>query len=387
MTATKRALDLLRMEHMAELLRHPGPCLTLRMPPYIPGAQSKSTAMLLNTYIQDATRYLGDCKVPGSAIVDLLDPLRELGEDPELSEGSHWGRAIFRSPDVFRQFHLAEPAGAALTIGSCFEIRPILAELHLPLQFYLLKLSKERVEVLRCADLRIESVELPKGMAATLQEMLAFKPPDHDLENRSAAGSSTGAMRGVHFGTGSGRETQHTYLSDFYKAANRGVNDLLKDGKPPLMLVAVEEHTAMYRALNTYPNLLAQNIHGSPDSFLQEADLMRRGFAIIRAAGMERAVKELAESRERVAPVRFSTDLNSILRAAVEGRVDRLYIDEYARRYGVFQRLAEVNHQTWGSEDLLNLGAVETILHNGQAFAVPDGAIPDGAVLAAVFRF
>jgi hypothetical protein len=54
--------------------------------------------------------------------------------------------------------------------------------------------------------------------------MLAFKPPDHDLENRSAAGSSVGAMRAVRFGTGSGRETQHTYLRTSIKAVDHGLH-------------------------------------------------------------------------------------------------------------------------------------------------------------------
>ena len=67
--------------------------------------------------------------------------------------------------------------------------------------------------------------------------------------------------------------------------------------------------------------------------------------------------------------------------------MDRLYIDEDAGRDGVFQRPAEEKHQTWGSEDLLNLAAVDTMLHGGQAFTVPDGAMPHGAALAAVFRF
>ena len=51
---------------------------------------------------------------------------------------------------------------------------------------------------------------------------MAFKQPDHDLENRSAAGSSVGSMRRIRFGTGSGRETQQTYLADLYKEVDRG---------------------------------------------------------------------------------------------------------------------------------------------------------------------
>lgn len=386
MTALKLALEPLRLEYVPGLLRSPGPCLTLRMPPYRPGAQSESTAVLLSTYIQNAEQGLRDRKIPDFVITALLDPLRELGKDSELSGGSHWGRVIFRSPEVFRQFGLIEPAGSALTIGDCFELRPILAQLHLPPIFYFLKLSKERVGLLRCSDLRVEAVELPRGVPTTLEELLSSEPPDHNLENRSSAGSSVGAMRGVLFGTGSGRETQHAHLRDFYKAVDWGLHKLLPDGKAPVALVGVDEHASMYHAVSSYPNLLGQSIHGTPESF-QEVDLVRRGVAIIRAAGMARAARELVEGRERLTPSRFSLDMDTILPAAIEGRVDRLYIGESASREGVVESAIEGKYQIGGNEDLLNRGVIETIRRGGQAFAVSDDAIPDGAAAAAIFRF
>ena len=67
-------------------------------------------------------------------------------------------------------------------------------------------------------------VELPKGTPKTLDEALGFNQPDHELMNRSSSGPSTGAMRGVQFGTGSERETQHAHLHDFYRAVDRGVS-------------------------------------------------------------------------------------------------------------------------------------------------------------------
>ena len=75
---------------------------------------------------------------------------------------------------------------------------------------------------MRCAGLHAELTKLPPRIPATLAEAMSFEPPDHDLENRSASGSSTGAMHGVRFGTGSGRETKHAHLADYYKLSTAG---------------------------------------------------------------------------------------------------------------------------------------------------------------------
>ena len=378
------AIEPLRRDSIQQALKSSGPCLTVLLPPYHPGAQEQSTATLLNTIIQDATRQLRDRNLPQPEIANLLDPLREMAKDPDLLGGSHWGRVVLRSPEVFRQFHLTETARESLTVAGCFNIRPILSELQLPPEFYVLKLSRKCVGLVRCADFRVEPIPLPKGTPETLEEMLAFEPPDHDLENRATAGSSAGARRGIRFGTGSGRETQQTYVADFYKVVDHGVHELLHGRKAPLALLGVEEDTALYQSINTYPDLLAQSIPGSPDG-LHETDILRQSYAVIRAASVERALKELAESRERVAPERFSTALDTILPAAFDGRVHRLYIEEAARQPGTFHTDSKREYRSWGEEDLFNLAAVETTVQGGQAFAIPDRRMP--TPVAALFRF
>lgn len=381
------ALESLQLKDVQELVRSTGPCVTFLLPPYRPGAQAQSMAAILKTHLQDAARRLATRRIQDSATNDLLAPLRQLTEAPEFLSGSNCGRAIFRAPEVFAKFDMVQPSRAELTVGGCFHIRPILSELHLPPEFYVLKLSQKQVGVMRCAGLRCATVELPKGVPRTLDEALAFKAPDHDLENRSAAGGSSGAMRGIRFGTGSGRETQHTYLADFYKAVDRGMRELLNSSGAPLVLAGVDEETATYRSISTYSNLMNQPIHGGANSPLAEDELLRRAHAIVRSDYTERAAASLAESKERLAPARFSTELDAILRAAFEGRVSRLYIDESAQRRGVFVGERRGAWGDWGEEDLLNLAAVETILQSGQAFALPGDRMPDGAAVAAVLRY
>ncbi|HLK19555.1 MAG TPA: hypothetical protein VKT81_11380 [Bryobacteraceae bacterium] len=387
MTASK-ILDLesVQLEKLQELILHTGPCVTLLLPPYRPGERGKPGAALLKSDIQEVKQRLVERKIPDSVITNLLEPLQQLVEDPEMSGGSHWGRVVYRSPDVLRQFAITGSEEPCVKVGGYFHIRPILTELHLPPVFFLLRLSKRDVEVFRCAGLRAAPVQLPRGIPATLEEALAFKQPDHDLENRSSAGPSSGSMHGVRFGTGSGKETQHAYLADFYKSVGRGLHELLGASGAPVVLAGVDEDTALYRAINRAPSLLAATISGSTTGPVEKT-ILAQAYSIVRSDCIDRAIRILRESKERLAPTRYASDPHKILRAAVEGRIAHLYIDEAARLSGIFEGTKRAGRWNWGEEDLLNVAAVETILHSGKAFSIPAGRIPDGSAIAAELRF
>lgn len=382
--STSNKINPLTSETLREMVASPGPCVSVFLPPYRPGEPTHSRAAVLKAHIQETARRFSIKRISDQTARELLEPLQALTQDQELLTGSRWGRALYRSPNVLRQFDLIGPVNEELTVGARFFIRPLLAELHLPAQFYLLELSKKDVALLRCAHFHAEEVELPKGVPTTLEEALEFKKPDHDLENRSAAGSSDGAKRRVRFGTGSGRETQQTYLSDFYRAVDRGVVEVLSNSKAPLVLAGVDEDTAIYRMINTYSNLLARAIGGSAlGSFPLREESLEQAYWIVRSDVAETAAARLAEWKERATPARFSVHLEEILKAAMDGRVDSVYIDESAQRMGAF---AAPNQHSWGEEDLLNLAATETILRGGQAFALPNSKMPDMAV-AAILRY
>ncbi len=190
---------------------------------------------------------------------------------------------------------------------------------------------------------------------------------------------------GVQFGTGSGRETQHAHLRDFYRAVDRGVCELLHSIQAPLVLAGVDEDVAIYRSISAYPNLLEQGIHGSPGAFVSPAQILQHAHDIALFSFQKRVANEMAEAKERLAPGRFSTDLDGILRAAVEGRVSDLYLDESGRRMGTFAAKVFGGHTNWHDEDLLNVAALGTLLRGGAVYSLPTHCMPAGAVAAAAF--
>jgi len=371
-----------------DLLHAGGPCITLLLPPYRPGETRETAAALLKVELQQAAKDLAARKVAEPLIATLLEPLYRLSEDRSSLTGSDSDRVIFRSQGVSQQFAVPVPATPArpCTVGDCFWIRPILTSLALPEHVYVLEITKKAATLLDCTFTDVTRVELPKGTPETLYEALGFKAPDHELVNRSSAGPSNGTLRGVQFGTGSGRETQHAYLHDFYRAIDRGVKEILHSSQAPLILAGVGEDVAIYRAINTYSNLLEQGIHGSPNLEMTPARILRHAHDITLFDLQRRAALQVSESKERLSPGRFYTDLESILQAAAEGRVSDLYLDENGQRMGNFDGKRFGGHTNWHDEDLLNVAAVETLLRGGAVYSLPIHLMT-GAVAAAAIRY
>lgn len=376
-------------EELRDLVRTDGPCITVILPPYRPGEARKPAAAILKAALQEAAGKLAARRVAKPVIEELLEPLHHLAHEEESLAGTDWARAILRSHGVYRQFELPVPPAPAqaCTVGDCFWIRPILKSLAVPEKIYVLDLSKKSVALLGCGANGLIPVELPKGTPQTLDAAMNFDAPDHDLINRSTAGPSTGAMGGVQFGTGYGREAQRSHLHDFYKAVDRGVNQVLRAGESPLVLAGVEEDINAYRSANRYPHLAEQTIPSRSGEPLNAAQILRQARDAVVFDFERRAALRLREQKERFAPARFSVDLNAILRAAAEGRVSDLYLDDSGRRSGDFDGKIFGGHANWHNEDLLNVAAVDTLLAGGAVYPLAGHSMPDGAVAAAMFRY
>jgi hypothetical protein len=83
--------------------------------------------------------------------------------------------------------------------------------------------------------------------------------------------------------------------------------------------------------------------------------------------------------------------LKEIVPAAHEGRVLTLLVSDSAEVPGSFDEMTYTvkgrESGTSDDEDLINDAVVQTILHAGQVYVVPNAKMPNGAPLAAIFRF
>jgi hypothetical protein len=101
------------------------------------------------------------------------------------------------------------------------------------------------------------------------------------------------------------------------------VRAVVGDKNIPLVLAAVEQEVAIYRRVNTYPHLMQQANHGSPDGFTVR-ELQQRAVEILRQTFSMPLIKARTELEEYRGTHLVSFDLLQILRRAHEGRVSHL---------------------------------------------------------------
>lgn len=297
--------------------------------------------------------------------------------------------AVFRSGDVFRITWLEETVRSRAVIGPRFYIRPLLPELTRDREFYILALSQNDVRLLRCTARTSEDVSFPPGTATSYDAYMNTAKPDHVTDNRAAPGPSQGGSKGVMFTTSSDRETKDQYLAHFFGQIDRALNEVLRGKTEPVILAAVDYEVAIYRSVNRYPRLVDESVEGAPNG-LKSGEMHARALDSMRRCYERKADDALAEYDHKVGGG-ASNRLKEIVLAAHEGRVLTLLVSDSLETTGAFD---ESTHTVKGretgksdDEDLLNDAVVQTILHAGKIFVVPNARMPQGAPLAAIYRF
>ncbi|HEX3684459.1 MAG TPA: hypothetical protein VHU83_18125 [Bryobacteraceae bacterium] len=325
----------------------------------------------------------------GAAARELVESIRDWDGILQGREAQGRSIAVLRSPEVFRVTWIEEAVKSRAEIGPHFYIRPLLPDLTRDKAFYILALSQKDVRLLRCTARTSEEVPFPQHVAASFDAYMNTEKPDHLTEGRSSPGPGAGSSKGVMFTVSSEREDKAEYLAHFYRQIDRGVEEVLRGKNEPVVLAGVEYELALYRSLNSNLHLARESVQGAPNS-LKSGEMHARALDAMSRCYEKKVDEALAQYNHKVG-AGASNRLKDVVTAAHDGRVLTLLVSDSLETTGVFDESTHTvkGRETGGSEDedLINDAAVQTILHAGQVFVVSNSKMPNGAPLAAIFRF
>jgi hypothetical protein len=191
------------------------------------------------------------------------------------------------------------------------------------------------------------------------------------------------------FGTTADREAKDEYLAHFYRQVDRGLNEGLRGQNEPVVLAGVEYEIALYRSLSKFPRLAAEAVEGAPNS-LKAGEMHARAIDAIQRC-YDRKIDEAVAEYEHKVGGGATNRLKDVVTAAHDGRVLTLLVSNSLETQGVFDQATHTvkgrQTGTTEDEDLVNDAAIQTILHGGQVLVAPNGKMPQGSALAAIFRF
>jgi hypothetical protein len=371
------------------ILAAQGPCLSMyvALSSASPAQSAKANAL---EWKETVRRVEPKLKQHGAQGRELLESVADW--DAILPEGKPKGNAlaVLRSPGQFRVAWVDEPVQSRAVVGPNFYIRPLLPQVTRHAVFDILALSQNDVRMLRCTSRSSDEVGFPAGVKTSFDDWMNTAKPDHTSNNMEVGGPSTGSMKGVISTTSTtDREDKGQFLAHFFRQIDRGVNEVLRGRSEPVVLAGVDYELSLYRSVNTYPNLAQESVQGAPNG-LKAGEMHARALDAMAKCYRKKVDEVLAEYNHK-AGGGASNRLKDIVTAAHDGRVVTLLVSDSLESTGVFDPATHTvkARETGGSgdEDLINNAAVQTILHAGQVYVVQNGRMPNGAPLAAVFRF
>ncbi len=379
-------MDRLTQEQFNELLtRENGLCASIYMPTVRGGPETRQNPIRFKNLLNSIEADWRACDPEDAIPEDLLEPARRLVDDTRFWENQESGMAVFLADGRFEYFRLPEPFEELSVVTDRFHITPLIPILNQDQPFYLLALSQNQVRLFEGSGQTIQELS-PEGMPASLQEALSFDLPQKQLQ--SHAGSRGGEM--IFHGHGSGTDDEKNAILRYLQAVNRGLEKLLAGQRTPLVVACDEPVFSIFQEANSHPGLVDQPIPGNPEE-LSAKELHQRAWELLVPRLRADAERAMARYMDRLNTEQTASDLRTVLPAAFQGRVDRLFLPQGRHLWGRYDPEADQmvlgEEKAPGDADLLDCCAVYTLRKGGQVHLLPPERIPGDGEMAALFRY
>jgi hypothetical protein len=317
----------------------------------------------------------------------FLAPLQSLLADVSFWPNQCDGLAVFLARDSLRVYRLPWAFREELEVGGLFHVVPLLPLLAEDGRFYVLALSQNAVRLFQGTRFIVSPVDL-KRVPRNLAEALVTHDRDEVLtfHSRPTSGGTWGA---IFEGHGAGIDNKKDDLLLYFEQINRGVHEVLREERAPLILAAVDYLLPIYREANTYPHLLEKEIEGNPDR-LGGRELHDRAWALVGPHFREDLRRAVGVYHQAAGAGKATADAKRVIPAAYRGEVETLFLALGEHLWGTLDPSTSVMElhaqREAGDEDLLNVAAIHTLRHGNTVFALPPDGVPGGGPLAAIYH-
>jgi len=387
-------VEKLNREKLNRLVDKSGASLiSIYMPTHRMGRERQQDPIRFKNLLAEAEKRLLDRGIRRPEVVSQLECAHALRLDTDFWQHQSDGLAVFTSVDYLEYYRLPLQFAPLLVIADRLHLKPLLPLLSRNGHYYLLALSQKQVRLLEGSLFGVDELDLQE-VPSSLREALRFDDPERQLQyhtGTNAAGAVTGRPAVFH-GQGVSKDDGKIDLLRFFQKVNNGIMEMLAEEQAPLVLAGVDYLLPIYKEANQYPYLVEEGIEGNPDE-LDAAQLHLQAWKIVEpifTADQRQALRryqEMSSAESQVA----SNKLDKIIPAAFYGRVETLFVALGSQIWGEFEagkgKLKLYQEYKPGSQDLLDLASIQTLNNSGQVYALQPGDMPDGAIIAAVFRY
>lgn len=318
----------------------------------------------------------------------LLAPFHDLVADTEFWNNCPPSLAIFGGAEHFIVVGLHQPVQEIAMVNRHPYLRPLLRQAPTTERYQALCLTRDSVQVFEGTAQALQEVELPQAVptsqAQALGEELTPRNQQGHPDGFSGAGERGDPM--MHESGGGGKQDEVNLDRErFFRAVDKAITEhCSRMCQLPLVLVALPENQAVFRAVSHNPFLVAEGVRIDPAT-LSPTQLAQACTQVLSQRRDDALNAALDRFGVAVGQRLNASQLPDIERAAQEGRVALLLVEADAHA----EVGTQVVHDHAVNEDAaLDELILAVIRQGGEIVVVPtERSMPTDSRAAAVLRY
>jgi hypothetical protein len=384
-----KTVDTIAIDDMKQLARlNEATAVSIYLPTHLP-PDARQDAIRLKNLLECAAEELEARGMRRCEANEFLTAAENLPANIDFWKGLSQGLAIFVTPKLFRACRLPLAFVESLTVHRRLNIKPLLPVADRGERFLLLALSQNHVRLLDVTRSGVKEVAV-KGLPKNKRQALNYDGADRGEQIHEGMRGNLGKQAGIFHGQGGVKDTAKIDLTQFFQTINRALDPVLRQESVPLLLAGVDYLLPRFRQTSSYAHLVERHWAGNCD-LLSSQQLHERSWEIMRPYFDRPRREALEKLRALLGTGKASTDIAEVAGAATTGKIDVLFVDVRREQMGTIDpnlgKAVICDRACDGSEDLVNLAMVETLLHGGTVFAAEPHESPVSRPLAAIFRY
>ena len=385
----------LTKEQLRELATFSGiNCVSIYLPTHQRGREvneGQDTIVLKNHY-QNIRSQMEAKGISEGEANQYLRPIRQLIDDASFWRYQNNGLAIFLGDDFFKTIKLPYSVREFSWLSTSFDLGQLVPLTAQNRSFYILGVSLNKVRLLEADEHNAEEIDLPGQVPEGMDDALSYYDFEKALQHHSGANQGSSGNT-IYHGQGGDGDKDDVYIEEYFRRVDDALSQMIAHSDCPVVLAAVEEWHPIFRKANTKIKIYHQGITGNPDD-MSPTDLHHKAKVLLQDYFTKDQQKDTERYQALAGSNQASYDIHEIAPAAIDGRIESIFIVAGAHRWGVIDRSdnsVDVQEQpSENAQDLVSKSAVETVLHGGKAYLIQKDQLPetiDDAEMAAVFRW
>ena len=327
-------------------------------------------------------------------IETLLAEVRAREQDLDYWKYQDEGLAIFIEPGTTHWMKLPADVPELTIVAERYHLRPLVPILRDEGTFYVLTVTEDDAHLYKSAngslaELNVE--ELPDGTGKIRGMTDLDANVGYHGRDRGTKRGGTDAPKYAALGE-SPEDYQEVILEHYTRDIANAVDAYLANATGPLVIAAVPRTAGRLKDHLQYAQTLDDILSSDPTS-LDMSALHEKS----RELSQPVLDNDREEIRNRLRAVQgsgdpaYSHNLQDILHATEEGRVDTIFLDPDAVVWGIYDTALQVvriePEAGPENEDLLNLAALRTFAQGGDVRSLPADLKSSVGQIAALFRY